>query len=296
MKILVTGGAGYIGSILVPHLLQNGHEVTVIDNLMYQQTSLLDCCHDHKLKIVRGREVEELADSNIKKIVNSLVDLGFIKEPIGQASTGKDQLPAAPPTTPNKKIADLAEARKSNSRQQPSDYVVTDQTKGVGSRSEVLAVLQQKFTSFSQAPLSRAVERLSRQMENEAKTQDKMKQSFYEAVNNRQADRAIAALVALLRQKGLRPAFVRDQRFIDFWSKHLARHQQSSTEFQQDPAAPKFIIAFIKELLERRFGLSVKDSALVGMTLGRCAKEGGEEEYAYLAYGDLLSGEFKWNT
>lgn len=54
MKILVTGGAGYIGSILVPHLLQNGHEVTVIDNFMYQQTSLLDCCHDPKLKIVRG--------------------------------------------------------------------------------------------------------------------------------------------------------------------------------------------------------------------------------------------------
>jgi len=54
MKILVTGGAGYIGSILVPRLLEAGHEVSVIDNFLYQQTSLLDCCHDPKLTIARG--------------------------------------------------------------------------------------------------------------------------------------------------------------------------------------------------------------------------------------------------
>ncbi|MBI2529162.1 MAG: NAD(P)-dependent oxidoreductase [Candidatus Rokubacteria bacterium] len=54
MRILVTGGGGYIGAVLVPHLLREGHTVTVIDSFMYGQASLLDCCHEPALAIVRG--------------------------------------------------------------------------------------------------------------------------------------------------------------------------------------------------------------------------------------------------
>ncbi len=39
-KILVTGGGGYIGSIMVPELLARGHQVTVLDNFMYNENSL----------------------------------------------------------------------------------------------------------------------------------------------------------------------------------------------------------------------------------------------------------------
>jgi nucleoside-diphosphate-sugar epimerase len=65
-KILVTGGAGYIGSILVPELLRAGHEVTVLDNFLYNQSSLLDVCNFKTLTVVRGdARSEELVKKHI---------------------------------------------------------------------------------------------------------------------------------------------------------------------------------------------------------------------------------------
>ena len=97
MKILVTGAAGYIGSILVPILLRKGHEVIAIDNFMYHQTSLLDCCHDKNLTIIRGdARDKDLVSVQLKK-VDVIFPLACLtgapicsKDPIGARTTNFD--------------------------------------------------------------------------------------------------------------------------------------------------------------------------------------------------------------
>lgn len=44
MRILITGGAGYLGSTLVPLLLEAGHRVTVLDDMRYAQHGALAAC------------------------------------------------------------------------------------------------------------------------------------------------------------------------------------------------------------------------------------------------------------
>jgi nucleoside-diphosphate-sugar epimerase len=53
-KVLVTGGAGYIGSVLVEALLNRKYNVIVVDNLMYKQTSLTQYCHLPNFKFIKG--------------------------------------------------------------------------------------------------------------------------------------------------------------------------------------------------------------------------------------------------
>ena len=53
-KILITGGAGYLGSVLTEVLLNKGYQVTVLDNLIYKQTSLVPFSHNKNFNFILG--------------------------------------------------------------------------------------------------------------------------------------------------------------------------------------------------------------------------------------------------
>ncbi len=90
MNILVTGGAGYLGSVMVPRLLEAGHRVVVLDNFMYDQTPLLDICHDERLTIIRGDARDKQLVGKSLKDVDAIFPLACLtgaplcaKDPVG---------------------------------------------------------------------------------------------------------------------------------------------------------------------------------------------------------------------
>lgn len=78
MKILITGAAGYIGSVLLPYFLKEGYEILAIDNFLYNQNSLLDCCSDKNLTIVRGDARDEKLISESIKNTDFIIPLACL--------------------------------------------------------------------------------------------------------------------------------------------------------------------------------------------------------------------------
>jgi nucleoside-diphosphate-sugar epimerase len=98
-NILVTGGAGYLGSTMVPELLAKGHKVTVIDNFMYGQNSLAHVCHDPNFNVVRGDvRIENVVLPLIKKADIIIPLAAYVgaplcaRDPVGASSTNHDAL------------------------------------------------------------------------------------------------------------------------------------------------------------------------------------------------------------
>ena len=98
-KILVTGGAGYLGSILVPELLKIGNEVTVVDNFMFNQTSLNHHCIDKKFKIINEDVRSSNAMKKIYKNFDIIIPLAALvgaplckKDPVGSKTINHDSI------------------------------------------------------------------------------------------------------------------------------------------------------------------------------------------------------------
>ena len=98
-NILVTGGAGYLGSTMVPSLLDFGHKVTVVDNCMYKQSSLNHVCFNKNLTLVNCDV--RIKDDFLKylKSADIIIPLAaFVgaplckKDPVGATSVNRDSL------------------------------------------------------------------------------------------------------------------------------------------------------------------------------------------------------------
>jgi len=98
-NILVTGGAGYLGSTMVPALLEEGHKVTVIDNFMFGQSSLNHVCYHPNFNIVYG----DIRQKNVMIPLMSKADViiplaAYVgaplcsKDPIGATTVNHDAI------------------------------------------------------------------------------------------------------------------------------------------------------------------------------------------------------------
>ena len=74
-KVLITGGAGYIGSVLIPKLLAKDYEITCVDNLMYEPTSLMMASKNKKFNLIIG-------DARDKELMKPLIESSDVIIPL----------------------------------------------------------------------------------------------------------------------------------------------------------------------------------------------------------------------
>jgi nucleoside-diphosphate-sugar epimerase len=78
MRILVTGGAGYVGSAMVPMLLERGHKVRVFDNLKFGGQGLLPCTASRDFELIKGDVCDENAFGKALDGMDAVVHLAAI--------------------------------------------------------------------------------------------------------------------------------------------------------------------------------------------------------------------------
>jgi len=98
-NILITGGAGYLGSTMVPELLTAGHKVTVVDNFMFKQNSLNHVCYNPNFNIVKGDIRLEITIKSLLKKADIIIPLAALvgapicsQDPVGAQTTNHDAI------------------------------------------------------------------------------------------------------------------------------------------------------------------------------------------------------------
>ncbi len=124
MKILVTGGAGYIGSILAPTLLNQRYKVTVLDNFLYSQTSLAECCSNPNFDVVKGDARDEETVKRAMKDADVIIPLAAI---VGAPASNMDKT-----ATRSLNYDAVALVNRLRSKEQMVLYPTTNSGYGIG--------------------------------------------------------------------------------------------------------------------------------------------------------------------
>lgn len=124
--ILITGGAGYLGSVLSPELLKSGHKVTVLDNFMFGQNSLVECCANENFNVTRGDAREEDVLKPLLKNADYIIPLAAL---VGAPLCRRDRLGTI--TTSRDAVATIARLA---SKEQRIIYPCTNSGYGIGTK------------------------------------------------------------------------------------------------------------------------------------------------------------------
>jgi nucleoside-diphosphate-sugar epimerase len=128
MRILVTGGAGYIGSILVPALLERGHEVSVLDTFARGTTELAPCCRYDSFNPIRG-------DARDERLLDELVPRADVVIPLA-AIVGAPLCKEDPTAARTIHLDAVVALAKRTSRQQMVIYPTTNSGYGIGTAGQ----------------------------------------------------------------------------------------------------------------------------------------------------------------